>query len=403
MVRVTVLNKNFFINLQSGASMTEVILSLAIVSLATPFLYGQIKRVNDNIRDVSVANRIVATRDGVLNFVRSNQDLWPEVAQIKLNSNDLLEMSTGAIAGFIDKYKIHGASVTDVYLAFDFGVGQIQTNKIARHIGNNAAVVMNDGVAYAGDWAISVSDFKPGYLVYRISRDTSGVDTSQYLHRGASGALDLNVMQRDLNMGGHNIDNVGIVTAKSVQSKNVKATFAEFDELNVGTVHFASGANIEGGKVQFESVRVAGDISGFRNIYADKMNGDTYSTLGHVIADRANITESVNVLHDFTIKSDYVRTISGFSGIRANRVAVPFLRTEQLMFFENFGLTISGELINSGTSPLKIGSWLYPSTSLPNFNSITFTRANFSDMPDLNEFSVIMGNDWQSFKPKDLQ
>ncbi|MCQ2598951.1 MAG: hypothetical protein MJ187_01060 [Alphaproteobacteria bacterium] len=400
---MAVINKFVFINHEFGSSMTEVVLSLAIIAMATPFLYGQMQRANDTVRDVSVANQIVSSRDNVLNFIRLNQESWPDVAQINLSSDDLKNMSSDAVAGFIDKYKVNGLSVTDVYLAFDIDNNYVRANKIARRIGDAAAVVMTDGIVYGNTWAVAVPNFEPGYLVYKISRDVSEIDSSRYLHRTASGDLNLNVMQRDLNMSGHNIENVGKIEAQSVRGKGVITTFVETDELVAGAVHFSSGANLEGGNAQFENIRVSGDVSGFRNIYADNMNGVTYTTLGRIIADRANVSETLNVAKDFVVKSDYVRTISGFSGIKANRVAVPFLRTEQLLFFENFGLTVSGELLNSATAPLKIGTWVYPSTSLPNFHSITFSRTEIPTVPQKDEFYIIMGDNWQSFQPEKLQ
>ena len=141
-----------------------------------------------------MARNIIALRGNVLNYVRANQDRWPDVAQIKLADDELSEISGVATAGFIDKYAVSGATITDVYLAFDTGLKPIRTMRVARHIGMDAAVVSDDGVAYGASWAVSAPDFQPGQLIYRVTRDIAGIDTSKYLHRTSSDDEDLNVM-----------------------------------------------------------------------------------------------------------------------------------------------------------------------------------------------------------------
>ena len=141
-----------FSNNNRGASVLEVLLSMAIIAVVAPFIYTQIARTNHTIYDVAVARKITEIRDNVLNYVRSNHSQWPDNAQIRLDGQDLSGMSDAAIAGFIDKYENRGATVTDVYLAFDLGVGELRTNQIASHIGADAAVVGADGIAYGNTW-----------------------------------------------------------------------------------------------------------------------------------------------------------------------------------------------------------------------------------------------------------
>ena len=64
------------------------------------------------------AKQIMDVRDNVLNFVRMNQDKWPDVAQIRLDEDELRAISDMPVAGLIDKYSVRGATITDVYLAY---------------------------------------------------------------------------------------------------------------------------------------------------------------------------------------------------------------------------------------------------------------------------------------------
>ena len=76
---VTVNKYRIFSEETRGASIMEVLLAIGIVALITPFVYEQIARTTQNVRDMSAANQIIELRDSMLNFVRMNQDQWPDV------------------------------------------------------------------------------------------------------------------------------------------------------------------------------------------------------------------------------------------------------------------------------------------------------------------------------------
>ncbi len=388
--------KRNFCNTDSyGASVLEVLLSLAIIALATPFIYAQISKTNSMLRDISVAKKIMSSRDTVLNFVRMNQDKWPNVAQIQMDSEDLNLISPDAEAGFIDKYLVNGASITDVYLAFSAADNDIKSHQVARHIGDAAAIVGPDGIAYGKTWAVAAPEFISGDLIYRVSRDVSGEDTSKFLHRATTGQDGLNVMFRDLNMARHNVYGVSSVSAKDTRVKNINTSFIKSEDVVADNIYFSSGVNMDGEGVFVDNIRVTGDINGFRNIAAKTVNGTGYTTSGHIITDRATVSKSVNVAKDFVLKSDSGRTISGFTGVSASSVMVPYVFAEEMIFYDNFGLTVSGELLMSTTVPLKLGGWGFPSVRPPEFKKLTLSRAKIPDAPNANEFKELLRDDWQ--------
>lgn len=387
-----------FTNQNTGASITEVLLAMAIIATAAPFIYKQIANTNQTLRDIAFAKAIVNTRDSVLNFIRINQDKWPESVQIKLDQNDLDSMKVNAVAGFIDKYPITDTSVTDVYLAFNISKSDLQANKIAKHIGSDAAVVSTDGIAYGNTWAVTAPDFVPGDIIYRITRNISGEDTSKYLHRATSGEDDFNTMFRDLNMDKHNIHNIATIVAQSAKIKNVNTTFVNSDNISANNVYFSAGANISGENVSFGDLRISGDIYGFRNIYADTLNNSGFTTNGHIIADRVNILNSIKVGNNIVLKSDSARTISGFNHISTSNISVPFISSEEIIFYDNFGLTISGELLMSTSTPFRIGNWSFPSTRPPQFTKFDISRASKPNMPNHNDFDAVTKTGWQNTK-----
>ena len=387
-------NMKIFSDENRGASVTEVLLAMAIVAVATPFVYTQIAKTNRIIQDIAVARNVISTRDNALNFVRMNQDKWPDAAQIRLDEAELASISPDAVAGLIDKYTVRGATITDVYLAFELGASTLRANSIARHIGGDAAIVDSDSVAYGNTWAVAAPDFMPGDLIYRISRDVSGVDTSRYLHRATSGEDGLNVMLRDLDMARHHVYNVATLSGKSARIKNGTTSFVNAADATATTMYFSSGANIDGSDVSIGNIRVSGDMSGFRNVYADNINGSKYTTTGRIITDNAAILETINVSGNLNLKSDSARTISGFTGITANSVAVPYVAAEEMIFYENFGLTVSGELLMSTTPPLRIGNWSFQSTKPPEFSKFTLSRGKIPTAPSRNDFSPLMRRGW---------
>ena len=397
---MAVFRTKIFDTINRGASALEVLLTLAIVAMAAPLVYSQISETNRNIRDIAMAHEITEMRGPVLNFIRLNQDDWPEVAQIRMTDEELEIVSKGAHAGFIDKYTLRETTVTDVYLAFDINSPMLRTANIAHHIGEDAAIVGADGVAYGRTWAVSAPDFMVGDLIYKISRNVFGEDSTKYLHRGTSGDDDLNVMERDLNMGGYDVYDVGGVTASATRIQDVTATFVKTEDLSAQSVYFSNGANMIGGNVSIDSLRVTGDIMGFRNIYADNLNGANYTTSGRVISDRATVTNSVNVARNFVLKADSLRTVSGFTGIKCGSVYTPFLTTNEIIFYEDFGLTVSGELMMSSVSPIKFGNWQFPSLTPPTFSVLSLARATMPAKPNANEFGALMTNDWQSVPQK---
>lgn len=381
---------------QRGGGLVEVLLAMVIIAIATPFTYSMIAETTHTMHNMAIANDIISLRDGVLNFVRINQDLWPDSAQIQMSREELSEFSDSASTGFIDKYAVHGGTIIDVYLAFDFQMPARRVAQIANNIGVDAAVVGPDGIAYGDSWAVTAPGFKNGNLVYKITRNLSDVDTSRFLHRGSSGEDDLNVMMRDLNMGGHDVYNIGGVVGKSVRVRNLDATFVNADALDARNVYFSSGANINGDNVKIGTMRVSGDINGFRNINARTLNGSSFNVNGHVIADRATINNSLNVGRTFSLKSSSLKTVSGFAGITAGTVYTPYILTREIIFHENFGLTVSGELLVSTNSPIKFGSWSFPSTTPPSFSSLTLARGGIPPIPNKDEFGDLIMNGWMA-------
>ncbi len=382
---------------ERGASILEVLLAMAIVAMVMPFLYFQISEISQNVVDIRDANAIISLREPALNFVRLNQTNWPSVAQIKLDDSELKRISNDAHTGFIDRYDVRGAIMTDVYLAFNTGDAMRAAN-IAKQIGGDAALVNPDGVAYATSWAAAAPDFAPGDLVYRISYNFSGDDNSKYLHRATTGEDDFNVMMRPLLMNGFDVFNVGTIAAASARITDVSAAFAASELMSSDTIYFARGANMDGNSMDIGALRVSGDTIGFRGILAMQLNEKQFGTNGNIIADRVNVYENLHVANRMNIKSESTRNISDFVVIKAHSVATPFLSVGEIIFSDNFGLTVSGELLMSTNPPIRIGDWIFPSYTPPGFAELSLARAPIPNTPNPQEFELIMKDGWKDIR-----
>lgn len=381
---------------QRGGGLVEVLLAMVIIAVAAPFTYSMIADTTHTIHDMAIANDIISLRDRVLNFVRLNQDTWPEVAQIKLSDDERAAISESISAGFIDKYTVQGGDVIDIYLAFDLQTTPKRIARIAQNVGANAAVVGADGIAYGNTWAVTAPEFAPGNIIYKITRNQGDFDTTRFLHRGSSGSEDLNMMQRDLNMGNHDAYNIGGINGKSLRVRNLDTTFVVAETVDTKNVYFSSGANMNGDSVTIGALRVSGDVSGFRNIEAKKLSGTGIDLNGRIIADRATVNKTINVGGDFILKSTGLKTISGFAGMTTGTVSAPYISAGELSFLGSYGLTISGELLLSSTAPIKFGNWTFPSKNPPSFASLTLARSPIPKMPIKDEFDIITKSGWKT-------
>ena len=382
---------------QRGATMTEVILAVAVVVAVSPFLYRQIIDMTQQSSDIAIANHIVNLRGDIVNFVRVNQNQWEDTAEIKMTKEQIANVAPEAHSGFVDKYKINGGAITDVYLAFDMNLPDYRVADIAKQIGEDAAVVREDGIAYSQSWAVSApDDFNVGDLIYKVSRDFASADKSKFLHRGTMGEDNLNQMQRDLHLNNYNIFNVSDIDAVSAKITDADAVFLNADVVDSNDVYFSSGVNLNSENIAVGTMRVTGDTNGFKMIRADTLNGKKYTTNGRLVVDRATIGNSINVSGNLILKTIGSQTVSGFGGISTNKLLIPYLSATDMAFFENYGITVSGELLLTGNAPLKIGSWVFPSKTPPSFSKFILTRATIPSVPDKSEFKAIMQKNWQT-------
>ena len=400
-------------NNESGAGLIEVLLAIGLVAALTPFVYLRVSETSREIRDIAFAKNVMAVQSDIMNYIRLNQDLWDKTAEVSLKEKELDEIFSEdtrimPYAVFIEKYPIKQGSGFEAYAVFDTsGYAVPRVAKIAGFIGDSAGVVHEGHVAYGvfGDWGASSPDFAAGDLVYRIKSDFSNMSSEKYLHRSSSKGL--NEMQRDLSLDWNEIYDIGAVSAKSFKARDLTALFANADRLTAESLLFPNGANLDADKTSFGSIRVNGDLSGFRNIMAKSVGASGavgWSANADLVADRATVKDFVNVGGNLLLKSSAAKTISGFAGANAHSVYGPFVSATELYFAPGFGITISSELLSSSSEvPIKLGSWSFPSgTAAPRFTILSVVRAGgevSAALPqNVSEFSKILDTGWKELE-----
>lgn len=374
-------------HLERGASLLEMLFAVAIMALAMPFAYRQVANVGSNLKTMSIARRLVSDAGPIKNYIRlrSNELPMDEMIEVATDDEDKklhLFKSAGGVSAFI------------VTKTFENDI--LTAGKIAGFIGADAGVVESDGVAYsaAGGWAVSIDGAAAGDIVYRINSANLGDDTAKYLHRTILSEGELSTMKRDLSMGNHSIMNAGAIGAGKLISSDLNAYLAHAAAIATGSLYFANGLNLNPDKSTIRNIRANGDAVGFRNIWTD----DFQSPSGTLTTDRAIISKKLTVSKKFEVKSPYSRTVSGFAGVSAGHVRTAYLDATNLIFMPGFGITVSSELLYSGTPPIKLGNWTFPNSggSGPKFNSLILKNLGGKKLnADTPDFSDILKDNWQ--------
>ena len=295
---------NFF---EYGTSLLEVVLSITLVLLLVPFIYGQIANMNDTVTNIVMANKILKIHDGVKNYILVHSAEYADGENTPLEADELAEIAPGAVNGFVRKVS-NGVVSLEAFLEFNIDNSKYKAADMAKYIGDDAAVVQSDNTAYSEYWAASLSDpdsFSPGNLVYRVSYNFSAGNENNYLHKIEFN--NLNVMERNLNMNNKELRNVKSLTAEFFKATdglidsfatgctkvNVETTNAIFEQ-RINMVSDVTFLSLVGGGGQYF------DICNFANANLGVLaaNEQGMNVVGDVKVDGAVEANKLEILND---------------------------------------------------------------------------------------------------------
>ena len=380
------------INNQYGASLLEVILAIALSLVLIPFMYNQIADMNNSVKDIAIANKIVKSRDNVIEYVRLNQAVFDadDNDGFDIPQKDLYDISPLAHSGRIFKTDTQGSEYTEIFLAYRLNDSDYRTANVAKYIGNDAAIVSDDNIAWSQNWAIGVNGnfgFKPGDLVFHIVHSFSGDDKNKFLHRGTIWNnytdLKLNQMQRTLDLNNNNIYNVATIYGDKLGDntsdliRNIVTQSLEAKKIQSKYVYFEKPVTLKAGEgkssfdeftseeqqtdttdINFSGVLyVDGDVSEFENITAESM---TVNGNGRNITINGDITgvtqlETNNMI--FYNLGHAIDVPSFVAGSTIGTLYSPDVETETLQYNGN-------DILNVSTGKFSFGNWKEPESPL---------------------------------------
>lgn len=284
-------------NFESGTSLLEVILSITLVLLLVPFLYVQIADMNDSVKNIAVANKIVKMRNDIKNYILLHNADFDNNENHELDDNVLQEIAPGANRGFVRKKQGDVVGI-EAFIEFNIDNSKYKAADIARYIGDDAAVVQSDHAAYSEYWAAALGGadaFVPGNLIYYVNYSFNSGDESNYLHKSSIGGF--NVMERRLDMNNNKLKNVKEIHVGNLDVENGEIKSINDDvDISTANVIFHQEFNV-GSNSNLSFSRLIG-VSSF-NICGDFKSIE----LGELSANELTVTSTVNVTDTLEIKS----------------------------------------------------------------------------------------------------
>ena len=369
---------------ENGASLLEMLFAIMIMAIAMPFAYRQIHDVSSNLRYMNIARDLINRTEYIKGYMRLNDALFPMDEFVEAESEDADKLV------FIRRTEY---ATTAFVVLQNYDLSILSANRVRSFIGDNAAVVEEDGVAYSagGNWSVMIEDANPGDLILRISNMRSDNNAERFLHKTTLADDTLSTMQRDLFLGNNSIQNAGHIDARRLTANDLDINLVRVPAVRAGSLFFPNGLNLNPTNSTFQNMRVTGDITGFRNITGDNFT----NRRGGIITERATVNNRLVVTNRFEVRSPTARSVGGFAGISASSARVSYLDTEILTFVPDFGLVVSSEMLYSTTAPLRIGNWNFPNAGNtgPRFNQL-YLGGNRVQM-EIPDFSSVVRERWR--------
>jgi len=371
-------NKDFIS--QCGASLLEVILSIALVLVLVPFMYYQIADMNDSVRDIATARRIVKTQNDAVNFMRVKYVVLDD-GVTQLEKTELDEFAPNADYGFIEKTTENDMVSIVIYLGFKptslGNVSEYRVANIAKYIGTDAALVHDDNTAYSQFWAVSNSKFKPGNLIYRVTHDFGIGNTSRYLHRSIAGENEngFNIMERDLNMNNKDVRNVNALDANELNfitmtvsgTLNASAVTSDVMRFNRGAaISVPSTTEFNG------TLSVNGDLSSSNNLNFDSLQTGTMTVNTDItVSDVFSLTNGklyLGISATGQVPINNPIQTAEFSSVSTSTLEVMSNITTDILESRE-----SIKLINN-SDKIKMGNMLFFARGLVQFNALCIEK-----------------------------
>ncbi|MDR0319566.1 MAG: hypothetical protein LBH81_02390 [Rickettsiales bacterium] len=380
---------------ERGASLLDVILTIGIIGISAPFLYGKIEGGAREIREIAYANHLTRLGNAARNFTALNEPLWPDNYQMEIPAEEFFETLApfGATqsrnlppprAVVFKSTSNAGVKTATAYLIADMESSTaLSAHRFARLLGPEGGVSEEGGFAYSanGQWSARIPGLEPGRIVLRISEHNLDGDRARFLHRvRVAEQPELNSMETDLGMsdgGRHSsIINAKNLSGVGLEADDASAGHISAELLSANSANFQKGLRLKPDRVFINSLRVGGDLVGARKITASSLFGGTpggglgalsessHGAQGKIIADRTTVSMELSVGNNLVVKPGFARSVSAFAEISAYSLSAPQITAGHLSVGGAAGITVSSDkMADSLNPPLKLGGWSFPNSA----------------------------------------
>ena len=344
------MTKRIFHFSSAGAGLLEMLLALAIFMSILPFAYNFAMNHKERAENAVIARKIKIVRDALEKYVEKNRQnlLAPvsaNVVRVRLSDLDLADIADAEKSliqlRVIKSKDSGGRSFVQGIVIFDSkDLTPLRTRQIAM-TGGEGTGFADGSMLYGsfGTWRAPLSAIDAAASRHSILAPTrplrSGGDYIQRLP--SDNALDA-TMQSDLDFGGHNISNVGTVSAGSARFFDLlEADSIEASKMSVlNRLDWAAPIDVFGDALVMgpitadnRSVDAAGiSVSGrsqFRSVVADELKADNLYLSGFSASSSAGAPAILTISGSLDMVKGHVRamdTFVGFSGSVAPKLVV---------------------------------------------------------------------------------
>jgi hypothetical protein len=334
---------------EHGASLLELLLSLAVFMSMMPFVYRFAMDRKEQAANMAIVSEIEVVRNALEQYVAANKQklLAPMSANVvRVKQSDLENIPPRTDRSSIQLRVVKskdsaGRSFVQGIVIFDEkSLTPLRTRQIALSGGQEAGFADGNMLHGAfGTWRtpLSAVDAVAGgnSILAQTRPFRSGGDYLQRLP--SSSPLDA-TLQSDLDMGGHNVSDTKSMTAASVRFLDtLTANSIEISRMTVANrLDWTAGINVfgdalvngpiisDGRSVDAARISVAGD-SHFRSVSTDELRADNLYLSGFSVGSQPGSAPILSISGTLDLAGGHVKamdTIIAFSGSVAPKLVV---------------------------------------------------------------------------------
>lgn len=243
---------------QRGSAMVELLLSLAIFAVLLPFIVRWEKARVQRAENIVIARDIEIVRDALERYISDNKKdflgtVSRNITRVRLTDMKDYGVSPDLIKKYGNDFQLrilksadieNHAVLQGVVIMNSANFTPMRTREITQ-LGGNAAGFIEGSRAYGayGTWGQSAGQIGAGFRTDSLTANTRPLRSgNEYIWRLPSDDERDATFASDLNMGGHNIENISFLDTKSARFEESLSA----REIAAGKIIYSNRAELSG-------------------------------------------------------------------------------------------------------------------------------------------------------------